>query len=159
MALYLEQCGISGQYTTPGTPQQNGVAEIRNRTLIEMVRSMMCRSKLPQFLWGEALKMANYILNRVPSKAVCKTPYKLWSGQKPSLNHLHVWGCCAEAKMYNPNEKNLDSKIVSCNFIRFLINPRVTGFTLLVFPTGYSRQVWRNSLKVVKTSKIIKVKR
>lgn len=77
LALYLEQCRLQGQYTTPGTPQQNGVAERRNMTLIEMVRSMMCHSKLPQFLWGEALKMENYILNRVPNKAICKTPYKL----------------------------------------------------------------------------------
>lgn len=58
------------QYTTPGTPQQNGVLERRNKTLIEIVRSMMSRSKLPGFLWLEALKTANYILNRVPSKSV-----------------------------------------------------------------------------------------
>ncbi|KAM2808794.1 hypothetical protein PS2_043635 [Malus domestica] len=66
-AYYLEQQGIVAQYTTPGTPQQNGVAERRNRTLMGMVRSLISRSKLPGFLWGEALKTANYILNRVDS--------------------------------------------------------------------------------------------
>lgn len=60
-ALYLEECGIVAQYTTPYTPQQNGVSEIRNMTLMNMVRSMFVRSGLPKFLWGEDLKTANYI--------------------------------------------------------------------------------------------------
>lgn len=76
-AKYLEECGIICQYTMPSTPEQNGVAERRNRTLMDMVRSMMSHSKLPDFLWGEALKAAMYILNRVPSKAVPKTPFEL----------------------------------------------------------------------------------
>ena len=62
----------------PGTPQQNGVAERRNRTLMEMVSSMMSYSSVPISLWGEALKTAMYILNKVPSKVVPKTPFKLW---------------------------------------------------------------------------------
>ena len=60
-----------------GTPQQNGVAERRNRTLMEMVRSMMSYSSVPISLWGEALKTVMYILNRVPSKAVPKTPLRV----------------------------------------------------------------------------------
>lgn len=84
-----------------------------------MVRSMICNSSLPKFLWGEALKTANYILNRVPSKSVPKTPFELWTGRKPSLSHFHVWGCRAEARLYNPNEKRFDPKTVSCYFIGF----------------------------------------
>ncbi|KAI5335349.1 hypothetical protein L3X38_025482 [Prunus dulcis] len=91
-ANYLEKCGIMAQYTTSGTPQKNEVAERRNRTLKDMVRSMVRKSTLPKFLWGEALKTANYILNRVPSKAVPKTPFEMWVGRQPSLMHLHVWG-------------------------------------------------------------------
>lgn len=89
-ARYLEECGIVPQYTMPGTPRQNGVSERRNRTLKDMVRSMINNSSLPNSLWGEALKTAVYILNRVPSKAVSKTPYELWTGKKPSLRHFHV---------------------------------------------------------------------
>ena len=74
----------------PGTPQQNGVVERRNRTLMEMVRSMMSYSSVPILLWGEALKTAMYILNRVPTKAVPKTPFELWIGRKPSLRHIHI---------------------------------------------------------------------
>ncbi|KAK8936095.1 hypothetical protein KSP39_PZI012974 [Platanthera zijinensis] len=87
-ARYLESCGIVAQYSMPGSPEQNGVAERRNRTLKEMMRSMMSRTNLPEFLWGEALKTAVYILNRVPSKSVLKTPFELWTGRRPSLNHL-----------------------------------------------------------------------
>ncbi|KAM1132607.1 hypothetical protein ACFX19_047680 [Malus domestica] len=63
--------------------------------------------------------MANYILNRVPTKAVLKTPYELWTGRKSSLNHLHAWGCAAEARMYNPMEKKLDSRTFTCYLVGF----------------------------------------
>ena len=76
-ANFLEECGIVPQYTMPGTPSMNGVAERRNRTLLDMVRSMISHSSLPESLWGEALKTAAYLLNRLPTKAVAKTPYEL----------------------------------------------------------------------------------
>jgi hypothetical protein len=94
------------------------VAERRNRTLMDMVRSMISYSTLLIILRMEALKIAIHILNRVPSKLVPKTPYELWTGMKPSLNHLHVWGCPAEAKVFNPNIEKLDSKTISCHFIQ-----------------------------------------
>jgi len=72
-ALFLKECGIVPQYTMPGKPSMNGVAEPRNRTLKDMVRNMISHSTLPESLWGEALKTAVYILNRAPSKAVNKT--------------------------------------------------------------------------------------
>ncbi|WKA02042.1 hypothetical protein VitviT2T_020282 [Vitis vinifera] len=103
----------------PGTPSQNGVAERRNRTLKDMVRSMISHSTLPESLWGKAIKTTVYILNRVPSKAVAKTPYELWTSKKPSIRHLHVWGCPAEAKPYRPNEKKLDSRTMSCYFVGY----------------------------------------
>nr|CAN75475.1 hypothetical protein VITISV_006889 [Vitis vinifera] len=125
-AKYLMECDIVPQYTMPGTPSQNGVAEKRNRTLKDMVRSMISHSTLPESLWGEAIKIAVYILNRVPSKAVAKTPYELWTSKKPSIRHLHVWGCPAEARPYKPNEKKLDSRTVSCYFVGY--SKRSRGF-------------------------------
>ncbi|KAM1990030.1 hypothetical protein ACFX15_031328 [Malus domestica] len=89
-ALFLQEHGIDAQYTNPGTPEQNGVSERRNRTLIEMVRSMMNNSKLHTFLWGKAIKTTNYLLNRVPSKSIPKTPFELWTNRKPVLNHLGI---------------------------------------------------------------------
>ena len=87
---YLTQNGIVSQLTAPGTPQQNGVAERRNRTLLEMVRSMMSYSTLPVSFWGYALNTAMHLLNLVPSKSVPKTPVELWNGRKPSMRHLHI---------------------------------------------------------------------
>ena len=77
---YLTQNGIVSQLTAPGTPQQNGVAERRNRTLLEMVRSMMSFSTLPVSFWGYALKIAMHILNLVPSKSI--------GSKSPSLINL-----------------------------------------------------------------------
>jgi len=118
-AKFLQEHGIVAQYSTPGEPQQNGVAERRNRTLMDMVRSMISYSTLPLSLWMEALKTAIHILNRVPSKSVPKTPYELWTGRVPSLSHLRVWGSPAEAKVFNPNIGKLDPKTVSCHFIGY----------------------------------------
>ena len=66
-----------------------------------------------------ALKTAVYLLNRVPSKAVPKTPFELWIRRKPSLRHLHVWGCLTEVRVYNPHEKKLDSRSISGYFIGY----------------------------------------
>ncbi|KAH9741472.1 Integrase catalytic domain-containing protein [Citrus sinensis] len=118
-AKYLAECGIVPQYTMPGSPNMNGVSERRNRTLKDMVKSMISHSTLPESLWGEALKTAAYILNRVPTKAAAKTPYELWTGRKPSLNHLHIWGCPAEARPYRPPERTLDSKTVNSYFVGY----------------------------------------
>ncbi|CAL9026013.1 unnamed protein product, partial [Prunus brigantina] len=139
-AKLLEKHGICAQYTMPGTPQQNGVAERRNRTLMDMVRSMLSNSSLPIFLWMHALKTAVYLLNRVPSKAVSKTPFELWTGRKPSLRHLHVWGCPAEIRIYNPHEKKLDFRTISGYFIGYPEKSK-----------GYSFYCPNHSTKIVET--------
>src|SRR5436190_22390001 len=74
--------GIVRQLTMPYTPEQNGVAERRNRSLMDMVRSMMAQASLPVSFWGDALLIAAYLLNRVPSKSVELTLYELWTGEK-----------------------------------------------------------------------------
>ena len=103
----------------PTLGEKNEVVERRNCTLMDMVRSMMSYSNLPLGLWMEALKTAIHILNRVPSKSVPKTPYKLWTRRVPSLQHFRVCGCPAEAKMFNPNIAKLDPKTVSRHFIGY----------------------------------------
>ncbi|KAL4016719.1 hypothetical protein IC575_024376 [Cucumis melo] len=86
---------------------------------MNMVRSMLINSSLPMSLWMYALRTAQYLLNRVPSKSVPNTPFELWTGRKPSLRHLHVWGCQTEVKIYNPHEKKLDSRTTSGFFIGY----------------------------------------
>ena len=90
--LHLKQHGIVSQLTPPGTPQRNGVSEHRNRTLLDMVRSMMSLTDLPLSFWGYALETAAFTLNRAPSKSIETTPYELWFGKKPKLSFLKVLG-------------------------------------------------------------------
>ena len=83
---------IVSQLMSPGTPQRNGVSERRNRTLLDMVRSMMSLTDLPLSFWGYALETAAFTLNRAPSKSIVATPYELWFGKKPKLSFLKSLG-------------------------------------------------------------------
>jgi hypothetical protein len=87
---FLQENGIVTQYSMLGESQQNRVEERHNRTLMDMVRSMLSYPTLPIGLWMEVLKTAIHILNRVPSKSVSKTSYELWTEHKLSLNYIHV---------------------------------------------------------------------
>lgn len=89
----------------PNSSNQSGVVEKRNYTLKKMIRSMMFRTNLPESLSGEAVKIALYILNKVPSKSRLKTPVELWVERKPSPNHFYVWGYRAKVRIYNPSKK------------------------------------------------------
>ena len=103
----------------PGFLDQNSVAKRRNRTLMDIVRSMRSNTKLPQYLWSEALKTTMYILNQVPIKAIPKTPFELFKGWKLSLRHICIWGCPSEVRIYNPQEKKLDPRTISGYFIGY----------------------------------------
>jgi transposase InsO family protein len=96
-ANLIELCGLKGikiDYSTPRTPQQNGVAERKNRTLIEAARSMLADSKLPTMFWTEAVGTACYVLNRVLiTRPHNKTPYELLTGKKPTIEYLKPFGC------------------------------------------------------------------
>ena len=92
---YLTENWIVSQLTAPRTPQQNGVLERRNMTLLDIVRSMLSFSTLSISFWGYALNTVMYLLNLVPLKSVPKTPIELWNGRKPSIRHLHIWDCPA----------------------------------------------------------------
>jgi hypothetical protein len=92
---------------------------------MDMVRSMMSYSTLPLGLWMEALKTTIHILNRVSSKSVPKTPYELWTGRVPSLNHLRVWGSPVEAEVFNPNIAKLDPKQSVATSLVILIDQKV----------------------------------
>ncbi|GJW14594.1 putative ribonuclease H-like domain-containing protein [Tanacetum coccineum] len=96
-AKLIELCGEKGikrDYSNPRTPQQNGVAERKNRTLIEAARTMLADSKLPTMFWTEAVSTACYVLNRVSiTNPHNKTPYELISGKVPQISHLKPFGC------------------------------------------------------------------
>ncbi|KAK8597114.1 hypothetical protein V6N12_065590 [Hibiscus sabdariffa] len=84
----LKECGIVTQLTPPGTPQRNGVSERRNRTLLDMVRSMVRHIDLPTSFWGYALETATFTLNCGPSKSVQKTPHEMWTGKRLVMSFM-----------------------------------------------------------------------
>ena len=93
LEAFCKENGISQQFTAPRTPQQNGVVERKNRTLIEAARTMLLDAKLPTCFWAEAVNTACYIQNRtLINKNTEKTPYNLMSGKKPTLKHIHAFG-------------------------------------------------------------------
>nr|GEY51975.1 hypothetical protein [Tanacetum cinerariifolium] len=95
---HLKDHGIIAHRTPPYTPQHNGVSERRNKTLLDMVRSMKSQITLPKYFWDYSLDTTAHLLNVVPTKKVEKTPYEVWHGQAPKLSYLKVWGCEALVK-------------------------------------------------------------
>jgi len=111
LAKVCEQDGIKRQLTAPYTPQQNGVVERRNRSMMEMARALLKSMKIPGRYWGEAIRQAVYLLNRLPTKKLGdKTPYEAWTERKPSLGHLRVFGCVGHTKISTPHLKKLDDR-------------------------------------------------
>ncbi|KAL0420793.1 UNVERIFIED_CONTAM: hypothetical protein Slati_3102200 [Sesamum latifolium] len=110
--------GTLSQCTPPGTPQLNGVAERRNQTLLDMVRSMMSFMELPPFFWGYALETVAKLLNMAPSKTVPQTPYEIWHGNPASYKYLRVWGSPAYVKRLVGDK--LDSRSSMCRFVEYL---------------------------------------
>lgn len=117
---YFKENGIIHQRTASYTPQQNGVAERANRTLIEMARCMLEESRLPQYLWSEAVNTATYIRNRSSTKLLKdKTPYECWFGYKPSVSHMRVFGCDVVALLKQPGRSKLAPKGIKLSFVGY----------------------------------------
>ncbi|GJW67679.1 retrotransposon protein, putative, ty1-copia subclass [Tanacetum coccineum] len=109
---HLRSRGIISQLTPPYTPQHNGVSERRNRTLLDMVRSMMSLTTLPMSFGGYALDSTTRILNMVPTKKVNKTPYEMWHGNVLNLSYLkeHELGDHGEYPNYRVALSDPESK-------------------------------------------------
>lgn len=118
---------------------------------MDMVRSMISNSSLPKSLWMHALKIAVYLLNRIPSKAVPKTPFELWTERKPSLRHLHVWGCPAKVRIYNPHEKKLDPRTTSGYFIGY---PEKSKGYIFYCPNHSSRIVESGNARFIENAEV-----
>ncbi|KAH9658981.1 hypothetical protein KPL70_023688 [Citrus sinensis] len=95
---FCKSKGITRHRTVTYTPQQNGIAERMNRTIIERVRCMLLNANLSKGFWAEAVTTAAYLINRSTSSALgFKTPQELWSGKPPDLSNLRIFGCPAYA--------------------------------------------------------------
>ena len=117
---YLADHGIRRQLTTAHTPSQNGVAERKNRSVMEMGRTMLEHSGLPRRFWAEASATAVHILNRAPTSALPGlTPFEALTGTKPSCAHLRVFGCQAYVHVPKEQRSKLDRKSIPHVFLGY----------------------------------------
>ena len=115
---FCESNGIRRELTTAYTPQQNGVSERKNRTILNMVRSLLARGRMEKTFWPEAINWSIHVLNRSPTFAVQNmTPEEAWSGRKPTVNHFRIFGCIAYAHVPDEKRKKLDDKSEKCIFL------------------------------------------
>ncbi|CAA3000335.1 pre-mRNA-splicing factor ATP-dependent RNA helicase DEAH10 [Olea europaea subsp. europaea] len=115
--LFCKESSILRHRTTTYTPQQNGVAERMNRTFLKKVICMLLSSGLPKVFWGEVLKIATYLINRIPSSAIdFKILEALWSGKYPDYSKLKVFGCAAYS---HQNEEKLEPRSLKCIFLGY----------------------------------------
>ncbi|TYK12007.1 copia protein [Cucumis melo var. makuwa] len=112
--------GIRRTMTVPFTPQQNGVVERKNRTILNMARSMLKCKKMPKEFWAQAVECAVYLSNRSPTRSLWnKTPQQAWTGRKPSIGHLRVFGCMAYAHIPDQKRSKLDDKSEKYVFVGY----------------------------------------
>lgn len=112
---YFKEFGIKRQLKAAYTPQQNGVAERKNRSVMNMTRCMLMEKFVPRKFWPEAVQYAVDILNRSPSKALNDiTPEEKWSNWKPSVEHLRIFGSVAYALVPYQKRIKLDERNIKC---------------------------------------------
>lgn len=117
---FCEDEGVERQLTVGYIPQQNGVSERKNQTVMEMAKSMLLEKGLPKTFWPEAVNTAVYLMNRCPTKAVWKkTPFEAWSGRTPSVNQLKFFGCVCYAQIPKQKRTKLEETSEKCVFIGY----------------------------------------
>ncbi|CAL1392261.1 unnamed protein product [Linum trigynum] len=117
---YCENLGMKHQLTAPYSPQQNGIVERRNQTIVGMARSLLKSMNVPATFWGEAVMTTVYLLNRAPTKSVIgKTPYEAWHKHKPDVRHLRTFGCVAHVKTVGKHLSKLEDRSKPMVFIGY----------------------------------------
>nr|GEV02957.1 hypothetical protein [Tanacetum cinerariifolium] len=127
---YFDTIGISHQMSSVRTPQQNGVVERRNQTLVEAARTMLIFSHAPLFLWAKAIATACFTQNRsIIHRRFNKTPYELINDKKPDISSLHVFG----ALCYHKNDREDIGKLGAKGDIGFFIGNSADSYTYRIF--------------------------
>ena len=119
-ANFLSVEGILHQTSCPDIPPQNGVAERKNRHLLEVARSLMYTMNVPKFVWSEAVLTATYLINRIPSRVLnMKTPHEILFGKNEFIIPLKVFGCTCFVRDHRPSVGKLDPRAVKCIFVGY----------------------------------------
>ncbi len=117
---YLKEHGIQRKYSCIYSPQLNGVAERKNRHIVEITRAMLNEKNLPNYFWAKAVATAVYIMNQTPTMTVHgTTPEEKFTGKKPDVFHLIVFSCIAYVHVPDEKRSKLDPKADKCIFIGY----------------------------------------
>lgn len=116
---WMASNGIRHERSAPYTPQQNGVSERMNRTIMEAARSILHEKQVPLELWGEAVTCATHILNRSLSRTSEVTPFELWHGCKPDVSYFRVFGSPAFVHIPEEQRRKLDQKALKCILVGY----------------------------------------
>jgi transposase InsO family protein len=128
---FLDEEGIKHELSAPYTPQQNGIIERKNHTLIEAARTMLDEYKTPDSFWAEAINTACHAANRLYlHKYLNKTPYEVIAGKKPSVHYFRVCGCSVSYLTRNPKPRSLHPRLMK----GFSLVMELTSMPI-VFPT------------------------
>ena len=131
---FCAEHGIIHERTPPYSPQSNGIAERKNRTLTDLVNAMLETAGLPKEWWGEAILTVCHVLNRVPTKNKEISPYEEWYNRKLNLSYLRTWGCLAMVNVPINKKHKLRPKTVDCVFLGYAMNN--VGYRFLVVKSG-----------------------
>ncbi|KAL8096136.1 hypothetical protein AgCh_037185 [Apium graveolens] len=125
MEEFCKNHGIKQEFSAPGTPQQNGVVERKNRTLIEAARTMLEEAKLPTYFWAEAVQTACFTQNATLINKHGKTPYEMVKNKKPNLKYFHVFGCkCFVLKTHPEQLSKFDLKADEGIFVGYPLSTK-----------------------------------
>ena len=116
--------GIIHETTAPYSPEMNGKAERKNRTLTESVVAILLNSGAASHWWGEILLTVCYVLNRVPKSKSKISPYEILKNRQPNLSYFRTWGCLAYVRIPDPKRIKLASRAYECVFIGYVINSK-----------------------------------
>lgn len=145
---FLRKEGVEQQFTVPYSPQQNGVAERKNRSLVETAKSMLLDANLDKRFWGEAILTATYLQNRMVSRSIEKTPIELFTGHKPDLSHIRVFGSRVFSLIPKEKRQKWDSKAEEGVLIGYHGNK--AGYRIL---DPHTDKVWvSRSVEIIETT-------
>jgi hypothetical protein len=120
MHCFLRDNGIVHQTTCVSTPEQNGVAERKNRHILEVTRCLLFAMNVPKYLWGEAVQTATYLINRMPLRTVdFSTPLEMLTGNTSFKVSPKKFGCVCFVHNTSPGISKLDVKSHKCVFVGY----------------------------------------
>ncbi len=122
---YLKEHGIQRKYSYSYSPQHNGVVERKNMHIIKTTRAMLNEKNWPNYFWAEAVTIVVYIMNRTPTTVVHgMTPEEKFTGKKPDVSHLIVFGYIAYVHVTNEKKSKIDPKAEKCIFIGYSLEQK-----------------------------------